>query len=90
MSAMFAQGMMANRFMDTFRDDITGWQHKLLAVADIAVLTADIQRVWAYLESLFIGSQEVQVGGHLLAGEVQWLVRGLVMVETSRWCRWFG
>lgn len=39
--------MLANRFMATFRDDITSWNRKLNAVADVVQLLAEIQRSWA-------------------------------------------
>lgn len=32
---MLVQGMMANRYMATFRDTILGWNKKLMAVADV-------------------------------------------------------
>ena len=51
---------MANRYMDTFRDDILGWNKKLMNVADVNELMTKIQRTWAYLESLFIYSEEVK------------------------------
>lgn len=51
---------MANRYMDTFRDDILGWNKKLMNVADVNELMTKIQRTWAYLESLFIHSEEVK------------------------------
>lgn len=56
---VLVQGMMANRYMATFRDPITSWNKKLMAVADVVQLLVEIQRTWAYLESLFIGSEEV-------------------------------
>jgi hypothetical protein len=37
------QGMMANRYMDTFRDPILGWNKKLMAVADVVGIVAEIQ-----------------------------------------------
>lgn len=57
---MLVQGMMANRYMATFRDAVIGWNRKLMAVADVVSLLAEIQRTWAYLESLFIASEEVK------------------------------
>ena len=51
---------MANRYMDTFRDDILSWNKKLMNVADVNELMTKIQRTWAYLESLFIYSEEVK------------------------------
>ena len=54
------QGMMANRYMNTFRDEILGWNKKLMNVADVNQIMTEIQRTWAYLESLFIHSEEVK------------------------------
>jgi hypothetical protein len=58
---VLVQGMMANRYMNTFRDDILGWNKKLMNVADVNQLMSEIQRTWAYLESLFIHSEEVSM-----------------------------
>lgn len=44
---LLPQGMLANRFMATFREDITGWHRRLNAVADVVQLLAEIQRSWA-------------------------------------------
>jgi len=44
------QGMMANRYMNTFRDEILGWNKKLMNVADVNQIITEIQRTWAYLE----------------------------------------
>ncbi len=57
---VLVQGMMANRYMNTFRDDILGWNKKLMNVADVNQIMTEIQRTWAYLESLFIHSEEVK------------------------------
>lgn len=52
--------MMANRYMNTFRDKILGWNSKLMNTADVNQIMSEIQRTWAYLESLFIHSEEVK------------------------------
>lgn len=57
---VLVQGMMANRYMNTFRDEILGWNKQLMNVADVNQILAEIQRTWAYLESLFIHSEEVK------------------------------
>lgn len=59
---VLVQGMMANRYMNTFRDDILGWNKKLMNVADVNQIMTEIQRTWSYLESLFIHSEEVGGG----------------------------
>jgi dynein heavy chain len=35
---------------------VTGWQTKLSGVSDVVTIMNEIQRTWAYLETLFIGS----------------------------------
>ena len=39
---------------------IMGWNKRLNGVADVYMLMSEIQRTWAYLESLFIHSDEVK------------------------------
>ena len=57
---VLVQGMMANRYMDTFRDEILGWNKTLASVADVTAIMLEIQRTWSYLEALFIHSDEVK------------------------------
>jgi len=46
-SASFgSQGLVANRYMNTFREPILEWNRKLNAVADVVQLMAEIQRSW--------------------------------------------
>jgi dynein heavy chain len=52
--------MMASKYLATFEDWVTGWQKKLSSVSDIFLQMQDTQRKWAYLETLFIGSDEVK------------------------------
>ena len=54
------QNMMGSRYLDTFKEQVEGWQKNLAAVADVVSLMSEIQRTWAYLETLFIGSEEVK------------------------------
>ena len=57
---VLVQGMMANRYMATFKEPILGWNKKLMNVADVVQIMSEIQRTWSYLESLFIHSDEVK------------------------------
>jgi len=57
---VLVQGMMANRYMATFKESILGWNAKLMAVYDVNAILAEIQRSWSHLESLFIHSEEVK------------------------------
>jgi len=54
------QNMMGSRYLSTFETEVTGWQKNLSNVADVVSLMSEIQRTWAYLETLFIGSEEVK------------------------------
>eukprot|EP00960_Hanusia_phi_P002894 85528-Hanusia_phi.AAC.3 len=54
------QNMMGSRYLSTFEAQVTGWQRKLSSVADVVAIMTEIQRTWAYLETLFIGSEEVR------------------------------
>ena len=57
---VLVQGMMANRYMNTFKEPILSWNKKLMNTADVNQILQEIQRTWAYLESLFIHSEEVK------------------------------
>jgi dynein heavy chain len=54
------QGMMGSRFLATFESEVTGWSQKLGNVSEVIILLSEIQRLWSYLEPLFIGSDEVK------------------------------
>ena len=54
------QNMMGSRYLATFETEVTGWQKTLSGVADVVTIMNEIQRTWAYLETLFIGSEEVK------------------------------
>ena len=54
------QNMMGSRYLSTFEKQVTSWQKNLSSVADVVQIMAEIQRTWAYLETLFIGSDEVK------------------------------
>lgn len=52
--------MLASRFVKQFEEDAQRWQLHLANVADGFGLIGEIQRMWSYLEPLFIGSDEVK------------------------------
>jgi dynein heavy chain len=54
------QNMMSSRYLATFEEQVTTWQKKLATVSDVVQIMTEIQRTWAYLETLFIGSEEVK------------------------------
>ena len=57
---LLVQSMMASKYLATFEEEVTGWQNKLATVADVITIMSEIQRTWAYLEELFINSDEVK------------------------------
>ena len=57
---LVVQGMMASKYLATFEEEVTGWQKNLSAVSDVLGQMSETQRKWAYLETLFIGSDEVK------------------------------
>jgi dynein heavy chain len=57
---LVVHGMMASKFLDTFRVDVTRWSAALADVAEGVALLAEVQRRWVHLEPLFARSAEVQ------------------------------
>ena len=57
---LVVQGMMASKYLATFEAEVTSWQKKLANVSEALGQMSEVQRKWAYLETLFIGSDEVK------------------------------
>ena len=57
---VLVQNMAASRFVGLFADEVNQWQTELATVAEVLQIASEIQRTWAYLEDLFIGSEEVK------------------------------
>ena len=57
---LLVQGMMASKYLATFEEEVTRWQRELSNVSDVLTMMSEVQRRWAYLETLFIGSEEVK------------------------------
>ena len=57
---LVVQGMMASKYLATFEEEVTGWQKSLANVSDVLAQMTEVQRKWANLETLFIGSEEVK------------------------------
>jgi dynein heavy chain, axonemal len=54
------RAQMSSRYLAHFEAEVTAWQRALAAISDVVTQLAEIQRKWAYLEALFIGSDEVR------------------------------
>ena len=57
---LLVQGMMASKYLATFEEEVTRWQRELSNVSDVLGTMSEVQRRWAYLQTLFIGSDEVK------------------------------
>ena len=57
---LFVQSESVVRIVVQFEELTNKWHHRLGMVSDILVVFGDIQRMWSYLEPLFIGSEEVR------------------------------
>ena len=53
------QGMVASRYTH-FKEESSKWQEWLVTVSEVNQILSEIQRMWSYLEPLFIGSDEVK------------------------------
>ena len=56
---LLVQGMLASKYLATFEPQVREWHAKLGAIAGVYALLSGMQRKWAYLQTLFIGSDEV-------------------------------
>jgi len=54
------QGMMGNRFMGHFEQQIHEWKTKLAKVRSVLDIWAEVQRAWCSLESIFLGSEDIR------------------------------
>ncbi|CAD7974700.1 unnamed protein product [Amoebophrya sp. A25] len=54
------QNMFASRYLATFETEITTWQKTLANIAEVSNVMSEVQRSWAFLENLFIHSEEVK------------------------------
>jgi len=53
------QGMVASRY-DHWKKESGAWQVELVALSDVLQTLSELQRMWSYLEPLFIQSDEVK------------------------------
>ena len=52
--------MFSSRYLATFEDKCVYWQKSLAGIAEVVTVIAEVQRLWSFLENLFIGSEEVK------------------------------
>ena len=54
------QSMMASRFVKPFTQEVRGWEEKLSLISEVMEEWMQVQRKWMYLESIFIGSDDIR------------------------------
>lgn len=52
--------MFASRYLATFEDRINYWNKALAQINEIVLILGEVQRLWSFLENLFIHSEEVK------------------------------
>ena len=54
------QNMMTSKYIGFFLKEISSWQKTLGVVDTVIAFWMDVQRTWSYLESIFIGSEDIR------------------------------
>lgn len=54
------QNMMTSKFIDFFLEEVSEWQKKLSNADQVIQVYFEVQRKWSYLESIFIGSEDIR------------------------------
>lgn len=54
------QNMMSSKYIAHFFDEVTSWQNLLSNADQVISSWMEVQRKWMYLESIFIGSEDIR------------------------------
>lgn len=54
------QNMLSSKFVGHFYDEVMDWQAKLNIADRVINVWLEVQRIWAYLEAIFIGSDDIR------------------------------
>lgn len=57
---MQLQNLLGSKFVGYFLDEILDWQRKLRTADAVINAWFEVQRAWASLESIFIGSEDIR------------------------------
>ena len=55
------QNMMSSKYIAFFLTEMTGWQKTLGLVDSVFSRWSEVQRVWAHLQSIFLGSEDIRI-----------------------------
>ncbi|XP_022909837.1 dynein beta chain, ciliary-like [Onthophagus taurus] len=54
------QNMMTSKFIAFFLEEVSDWQKKLSNADQVINIFFEVQRKWTYLESIFVGSEDIR------------------------------
>ena len=54
------QNLMTSKYIAHFLEAVSGWQKKLSTTDVVMTIWLEVQRTWSYLESIFIGSEDIR------------------------------
>uniref|UniRef100_A0A8C6JKW0 Dynein axonemal heavy chain 17 n=1 Tax=Melopsittacus undulatus TaxID=13146 RepID=A0A8C6JKW0_MELUD len=54
------QNLMTSKYIAFFLEEVSAWQRKLSTADSIISLWFEVQRTWAHLESIFMGSEDIR------------------------------
>jgi dynein heavy chain len=54
------QSMMASRAVKPFLDEVRRWEGRLSLISEVTAVWMAVQRKWMYLESIFVGSDDIR------------------------------
>ncbi|MCO5597847.1 hypothetical protein L7F22_051931 [Adiantum nelumboides] len=58
--ALNLQSMTNSRYVRAFLDDVNFWEKKLSLMGEVIDIWMQVQRKWMYLESIFVGSDDIR------------------------------
>jgi hypothetical protein len=62
------QSMMASPYVKPFLQEVRGWEQRLSTIGECSAMWMVVQRKWMYLESIFVGSDDIRWVGAAGAG----------------------
>ena len=54
------QNLMTSKYIAHFLEEVSGWQKRLSTTDAVMTIWLEVQRTWSYLESIFIGSEDIR------------------------------
>ncbi|XP_069945104.1 dynein beta chain, ciliary-like [Cherax quadricarinatus] len=54
------QNLMTSKYIEHFLEEVSTWQNRLSIADQVITLWFEVQRTWSYLESIFIGSDDIR------------------------------